>query len=310
MNDSDFIKAFISSIGVDKSANTINSYESDLVLLHKFLVQNKKKIPQCTEGDISEYFSQYYITDKYGFIKIAEATSIRRKISCFRLFFQFLLEGSIISQNPILEIEIPKKAQNLPFYLTTTEIDELFAYTSSKNTKEFIRNNAIFRILYSSGLRISECISLQMSDILDADGKIRKKVIITGKGNKERMVFFDKETQIALEKYLKIREKYLTNKKNLFVFCSTAKTGHISRESAFMNLRTVANMANLSERLSPHKLRHSFATHLYQNGMDLRLLQTLLGHSDISTTEIYTHIKAEDIKNTVEKFHPMFQGKK
>lgn len=310
MNSNDLIKSFIANIGVDKSLNTVASYESDLTLLHKFLVTTQKSFQQCTENDLSEYFSEYFITDKLGFVKIAEATSIRRKISCFRSFFTFLLEGNIVVENPILEIEIPKKSLNLPFYLTTQEIDELFTYTSSKNTKEGIRNNAIFRILYSSGLRISECVSLQMSDVLDSNGKVRKKVIVTGKGNKERMVFFDKETQFALEKYLLIREKYLPNKNNLFVFCSNAKLGHISRESVFMNLRTVANMVNLSERLSPHKLRHSFATHLYQNGMDLRLLQTLLGHSDISTTEIYTHIKADDIKNTVEKFHPMFQKKK
>ena len=310
MNSSDLIKSFIANIGVDKSLNTVASYESDLILLHKFLVTKKKSFEQCTENDLGEYFSEYFLTDKFGFVKIAEATSIRRKISCFRSFFAFLVEQNAISQNPILEVEVPKKSVNLPFYLTTQEIDELFAYTSSKNTKEGIRNNAIFRILYSSGLRISECISLQMSDVLDSNGKVQKKVIVTGKGNKERMVFFDKETQVALEKYLLIREKYLPNKKNLFVFCSNAKLGHVSRESVFMNLRTVANMVNLSERLSPHKLRHSFATHLYQNGMDLRLLQTLLGHSDISTTEIYTHIKADDIKNTVEKFHPMFQKKK
>ncbi len=310
MSDGDFIKAFISSIGVDKSANTVNSYESDIKLLHKFCVKIKKRLIQLNEVDIGEYFAQYYITDTLGFVKIAEATSIRRKISCFRSFFEFLTSQCVIAQNPIIEVEVPKKSQHLPFYLTPQEVDDLFAYTNSQNTKEGMRNNAIFRILYSSGLRISECISLKLSDILDVDGKIRKKVIVTGKGNKERMVFFDKDTQIALEKYLKIREKYLKNPKNLFVFCSTAKTGHISRESAFVNLRTVASMANLSERLSPHKLRHSFATHLYQNGIDLRLLQTLLGHSDISTTEIYTHIKADDIKSTVEKFHPLFVGRK
>ena len=309
MNETDLIKSFIFNIGIDKSPNTITSYESDLTLLHKFLIEIKKNFINCTENDLNQYFSQYFLKDKYGFIKIAEATSIRRKISCFRSFFQFLLEQNTISQNPILEIDIPKKSHNLPFYLTKNEIDALFKHTSSKNTKEFIRNNAIFRILYSSGLRISECISLKLNEITDSNGKIRKKVIITGKGNKERIIFFDKETQTALEKYLLFREQYLKNKKNSFVFCSNSKSGHISRESAFLNLRNIANLINLSERLSPHKLRHSFATHLYQNGIDLRLLQTLLGHSDISTTEIYTHIKAEEIQTTVENFHPMFRKK-
>ncbi len=306
MNNNELIKSFIASIGVDKSLNTTTSYESDLTLFHKFLAENKKNFTQCTENDLSEYFSEYFLKDKYGFIKIAEATSIRRKISCFRSFFAFLLEQNIISQNPILEIEIPKKSINLPFYLTKEETQSLFVYTNSINTKEGIRSNAILHVLYSSGLRISECITLKMSDILDLDGNIQKKVIVTGKGNKERLIFLDKESQKALGKYLLIREVFCKNKKNFFVFCSQSKSGYVTRESVFMSLRKITHTVNLSERLSPHKLRHSFATHLYQNGIDLRMLQTLLGHSDISTTEIYTHIKAEDIKTTIEKFHPMF----
>jgi integrase/recombinase XerD len=308
MVNNEILQNFIASLGVDKSINTLLSYESDITLLLKFLLDRKKGFLDCTQADLIEYFSEYFIKDKYNFIKIVEATTIRRKISCFRAFFGFLLDSNLIVHNPIEEIDIPKKALNLPFYLTEEETWVLFEYTNSLNTKDGIRNNAILHILYSGGLRISECITLLLSDVL-FDDKIKKKVIILGKGNKERMVFFDKPTQQAVEKYLLVRDYFKPLPKNGYLFCSDSKSGYITRESVFMNLRKIAYTVSLPERLSPHKLRHSFATHLYQKGMDLRMLQILLGHSDISTTEIYTHIKADDIKNTVEKFHPMFNKK-
>ncbi len=306
MTNNEILQNFIANLGVDKSPNTIASYENDLTLLLKFLLGKKKSFLDCMQEDLIEYFSEYFIKDKYNFIKIVEATTIRRKISCFRAFFSFLFDSNLIVQNPIEEIDIPKKSLNLPFYLTEDETRILFEYTNSLNTKDGIRNNAILHILYSGGLRISECITLLLTDVL-FDGTIKKKVIILGKGNKERLIFFDKPTQKAVEKYLSIRDYFRSLPKNGYLFCSDSKSGHITRESVFMNLRKIAYRVSLPDKLSPHKLRHSFATHLYQKGMDLRMLQILLGHSDISTTEIYTHIKADDIKTTVEKFHPMFR---
>ena len=305
MTNDAILQNFISSLGIGKSLNTIASYNSDLTLLLKFLLAQKKGFLDCLPSNLIEYFSEYFIDDGSGFIKIAEATTIRRKISCFRAFFAFLRDENLITQNPIEDIEVPKKSLNLPFYLTEKETQQLFEFTESLNTKNGIRNNAILHILYSSGLRISECVKLLLSDVY-YDGKIQKKVIVLGKGNKERMVFFDKPTRKAVEKYLSVRNAFKPSVKNQHLFCSNAKLGHTTRESVFLNLRKIASMTKLPERLSPHKLRHSFATHIYQRGIDLRMLQMLLGHSDISTTEIYTHIKADDIKTVVEKFHPMF----
>jgi integrase/recombinase XerD len=302
----DLINNFLASLSIDKSLNTISSYENDLHLFLKFLIIKKKNLASSNENDVSEYFSQYFFKDKYNFIKIAEATTVRRKISCFRLFFGYLVETGLISKNPIEEVEVPKKATNLPFYLTQDEVEALFEYTTSLNTKDGIRINAILRILYSSGLRVSEAITMKIDDVLAQDGSVKKKVIVLGKGNKERMIFLDKPTQIAVEKYLTIRDVFKPSKSNRYLFCSQSKAGHVSRENIFISLQKVAYKANLPDRLSPHKLRHSFATHMYQHGMDLRMLQILLGHSDISTTEIYTHIKADEIKETIEKFHPLF----
>lgn len=307
ISNNEILQNFIASIGVDKSSNTVASYENDLTLLLKFLISEKKTFITCTGEDLSSYFSQYYLQDKHNFIKIAEATTIRRKISCFRAFFVFLTESGLVKQSPIEEIEVPRKAQNLPFYLTETETQALFHYTNSINTKDGIRNNAILHVLYSSGLRISEAITLKIPDIFTYDGEIRKKTIIMGKGAKERVIFFDKPTQKALEKFLSVRHLFKPSQKNQFVFCSNSQTGHVSRQNIFIALQKITYMASLPEKLSPHKLRHSFATHMYQKGIDLRMLQVLLGHSDISTTEIYTHIKADEVARTVEKFHPMFQ---
>lgn len=310
MTNDEIIKNFILHLGIDKSNNTVVSYESDITLLLKFLISKKKCFLTCNQSDLIEYLSEYFIKDKYGFTKIIEATSIRRKISCFRGFFGYLYDSNYISENPITEIEVPKKSTHLPFYLTEEEVKNLFEYTSSLNTKDGIRTNAILHILYSSGLRISECITLKIGDILNTDNTIKKKVIVLGKGNKERIIFLDKNSQSAILKYLIIRDYFCQNKKNLYVFCSKAKKGHITRESVFMNLRKIIYIANLPEQLSPHKLRHSFATHMYQKGIDLHMLQMLLGHSDISTTEIYTHIKSEDIAKTIENFHPIFKKRR
>ncbi len=309
MTNNELINGFIFSLNVGKSHNTISSYENDLHLLLKFLLGKKKDLLQCTSADLTEYLSEYFVKGKYNFIKIAEATTVRRKISCFRAFFNTMYERKLITQSPIEDVEVPKKSIHLPFYLNEEETKVLFDYTNSLNTKDGIRINTILHILYSSGLRISEAITIKVSDVLDSNHCVKKKVIILGKGNKERMIFFDKPTQKSVERYLSIRSYFSQSAKNLYLFCSKSKAGYIARESVFVRLQKISHIANLPERLSPHKLRHSFATHLYQKGIDLRMLQVLLGHSDISTTEIYTHIKADDIQNTIEKFHPMFAKK-
>ena len=308
ITDFNLIESFLASISLDKSTNTTLSYKSYLGLFHKFLLEKNLSFLTCTHAEIAEYFSEYFIRDKYGFIKIIEAVSVRRKISVFRAFFDFLYEEKYITRKPIDDVEVPKKSQNLPFYLTEDEVFCIFEYTNTKNTKDGIRINAILRILYSCGLRISEAISMKISDVFD--GKtVRKKTIILGKGNKERTIFIDQNTQKAIEKYLSVRNYFKPKSSNHYLFCANNSAGHLTRQAVFVSLQKIAYSVHLSEKTSPHKLRHSFATHMYQNGIDLRMLQVLLGHSDISTTEIYTHIKADDIKTTLEKFHPVFRKK-
>jgi len=308
ISDLQLIDLFLTSISLDKSQNTYFAYKNDLELLHKFLLLQKQSFTSCTQVEISEYFAEYFIRDKYGFVKIIEAVSVRRKISVFRAFFGFLYEEKYISNKPIDNVEIPKKAQKLPFYLTEEEVASIFAYTSGQNTKDGIRMNAILHILYSCGLRVSEAITMKISDVFDGQN-IRKKTIILGKGNKERTVFLDKNAQKAIEKYIAIRDYFKPNSGNKFLFCANNSGGYLTRQSVFVSLQKIAYKVGTSEKTSPHKLRHSFATHMYQSGIDLRMLQVLLGHSDISTTEIYTHIKADDIKTTLEKFHPIFNKK-
>lgn len=300
------IDEFLSNFVLDKSPNTCSSYRNDIELLHKALVAKKKGFLDCESFDISEYFSEYLIKDQYGFTKIIEAVSVRRKLAAFRSFFKFLYERKLITSSPIDDVDVPKKTQNLPFYLTEEEIAALFEYTDSLNTKDGIRTNAILRIMYSCGLRVSECVSVKVADISDGMA-IRKKAIILGKGNKERTIFIDKPAQGAIMKYLAVRHLFRPGDKSPYLFCAPNNTGHVTRQSVFLNLRKITYKISLSDRLSPHKLRHSFATHMYREGIDLRMLQMLLGHSDISTTEIYTHVKIDEIKNTVEKYHPVFK---
>jgi integrase/recombinase XerD len=305
ITDLKLIDRFISNISLDKSNNTIASYKNDLELFHKFLLLKKVSPLNCTHSEIAEYFAEYFITDKYGFVKIIEAVSIRRKISVLRAFFGFLYEEKYIDQKPIDDVEIPKASHNLPFYLTEEEVSAIFEHTNSKNTKDGIRINAILHILYSCGLRVSEAITMKIADVFDGQA-VRKKTIILGKGNKERTIFIDKNAQKAINKYIVVRDYFKPKSTNKFLFCAGNSSEHLTRQAVFMALQKIAYSLVMSEKTSPHKLRHSFATHMYQNGIDLRMLQVLLGHSDISTTEIYTHIKAADIKTTMEKFHPIF----
>lgn len=305
-NDLSFIDEFLSCLSLDKSLNTYLSYRNDIELLHKFLTSRNRGFLNCESTDISTYFSEYFVKDQYNFVKIIEAVSVRRKLSAFRSFFDFLYKKNLIQLNPIEDIDVPKKAHNIPFYLTEEEISKLFEYTHSLNTKDGIRTNAILHIIYSCGLRVSECISIKISDIVN-DNDVKKKAVILGKGNKERIIFVDKAAQSAIIKYLAIRDSLKPYNKTPYLFCASNKNGYVTRQSVFLNLQKIAYKVSISEKISPHKLRHSFATHMYQGGIDLRMLQILLGHSDISTTEIYTHIKSDDIKNTIEKYHPVFR---
>ena len=221
-------------------------------------------------------------------------TSIARHASALRGFYKFLMLEKIISVNPTANLELPKRARALPKLLTTHEIDLLIS--SAGDTRNALRLRAMIELLYASGLRVSELCELPMTALLG------DKLLIHGKGAKERMVPMHAGAVAALQKWLAIRN----DDKSKYVFPSNGKTGHITRDGFFKILKKCAVLSGIEPaRVSQHVLRHSFASHLLAGGANLRAIQTMLGHEDISTTQIYTHVMPQHLIETIQEHHPL-----
>lgn len=285
-----YIDVFLEALSAEKgrSEKTITSYESDLNLADSALPNG---LLGATDNDIQNYLSSLTKTER--------ASSIARKASALRTFYKFLMLEKIIQTNPTKNLELPKRARPLPKLLSTDEIDLLIS--SAGDIKTSVRLRAMIELLYASGLRVSELCELPMTAILG------DHLLIHGKGAKERMVPMHAGAISALQKWLDLRDA----PDSKYVFPGTGKTGHITRDGFFKILKKCAVLAGLDQtRVSPHVLRHSFASHLLAHGANLRAIQTMLGHEDISTTQIYTHVLPEQLRETVENYHPLSKKSK
>ncbi len=285
-----YTDVFLEALSAEKgrSEKTITSYESDLNLADSALPNG---LLGATDNDIQNYLSSLTKTER--------ASSIARKASALRTFYKFLMLEKIIQTNPTKNLELPKRARPLPKLLSTDEIDLLIS--SAGDIKTSVRLRAMIELLYASGLRVSELCELPMTAILG------DHLLIHGKGAKERMVPMHAGAISALQKWLDLRDA----PDSKYVFPGTGKTGHITRDGFFKILKKCAVLAGLDQtRVSPHVLRHSFASHLLAHGANLRAIQTMLGHEDISTTQIYTHVLPEQLRETVENYHPLSKKSK
>lgn len=287
------------------SENTISSYKLDLLEFFNFCSKKNIDVEHCIESDLNDFVSHISRTQNF------KPSTLSRKISCLRSFFQFLVSDDIRKENPALALELPKKEKNLPKALNYDDIVKLLKCLEDNKNPEKIRDNAIVHILYSSGMRVSELINLKMSSIEKeslSEGSA-KIITIKGKGKKDRLVVINNKANTALEEYLKVRLKFLRGHKSDYIFPSHKKSGeitHISRQRVHQVFKELAVETGIDpETLSPHKIRHSFATHILQNGADLRIVQELLGHSDISSTQIYTKVANEKAKKLVLEKHPL-----
>jgi integrase/recombinase XerD len=281
------------------SPNTISSYMRDLMQYQTFLEAyhdiNKPK-------DINKKHVEGFLKSMR---KHMTAKSIARKLTAIKSFHQFLMLEKEINENVVSEIASPKIEKSLPKVLS---IDEVLSILNIANqSKRFgLRNQALLELIYGSGLRVSELLDIKMEDIHLNQGYI----MVKGKGDKERMVPISDLSVIALRNYMvKSREQLLDKKKTTFLFVNQ-EGERLSRQGFFKLLKKLAQDAHVSTDCSPHTLRHSFATHLLENGMDLRTLQSLLGHEDISTTQIYTHISQKRIKEIYKEAHPRAKEEK
>ncbi len=278
-----YIDIFLEALSAERgrSKKTLECYAADLNAANMAISGG---LMGASDSDIQSYLSG-----------LKEApTSIARKASTLRGFYKFLMLEKIITRNPAANLELPKHGRSLPKYLSAKEIEDLIS--AAGDTKNSTRLRAMLELTYASGLRVSELCELQCSAILG------NKLLIHGKGAKERFVPMHDGAQIALEKWMRCRGE--TDSK--FVFPSNSQSGHITRDGFFKILKKCAVLSGISpDRVSPHVLRHSFASHLLAGGANLRAIQTMLGHEDISTTQIYTHVLPEQLRETMQNHHPL-----
>ena len=281
------------------SRHTVSAYHRIVSRFCAFLDSDKEGPHKDDLAKVSRQDCERFL-EKLKLLGLSNR-SLAQTVVGLRQFFRFLLQERIISVDPTEDLDIPKFRPKLPVVLSESEVEALLR-APSDDTAEGLRDRAILELLYGSGLRISEVLSLEVQNVNLVEGF----VLVRGKGNKERVVPISDYCKDALLRYLRegrpvLLKKRVLHRNPLFV---TARGTVLTRQGFYKNMRKYGILANLARRVSPHKLRHSFATHLVENGADLRSVQELLGHADISTTEIYTHVSRRRLRKVYEKAHP------
>jgi integrase/recombinase XerD len=287
------IDAFIDSVWLEDglSALTLAAYRRDLNALARWLHTQHSSLSVAMEADLQAYFAHRHDQTK--------ATSANRRMTVFRRFYRWALRDNRLLADPTLKLLSAKQAQRLPKSLSEAQVDALLNAPDAE-TPLGLRDRAMLELLYASGLRVSELVNLPLLSLNMREGVLR----ITGKGDKERLVPFGEEAGDWMQRYLdSARSELLANKNSPAVFV-TQRGVAMSRVMFWMLIKKYALLADIHVPLSPHTLRHAFATHLLNHGADLRAVQMLLGHADISTTTIYTHVARERLKQLHAQHHP------
>ncbi|HEV8588001.1 MAG TPA: site-specific tyrosine recombinase XerD [Pyrinomonadaceae bacterium] len=285
----DLTREFLTYIQVEKglSANTLNNYARDIRSMHAWAADKGKRIERLERKDLREWIASM---SREGLAP----SSIARAVSAARGLFRFLMLDRHVPRDPTEDIHTPQQSSHLPKFLTEEEMERLLRAPDIK-TEVGVRDRAMIELMYAAGLRVSELCSLKVADV-DLDGAI---VSCYGKGSKQRRIPIGKSAVHWLQRYIAVRDRLGSNNPILFLNRGRALT----RQLAWSIIKTYAAKAQVPD-ISPHTLRHSFGTHLMQHGADSRSVQALLGHSDISTTEIYTHITDLHMRKAYDRFHP------
>jgi integrase/recombinase XerD len=296
------INSFLNYLVVEKgySDNTINAYRNDLTALADFA--EKELSGQGPDASWKKFTRQnmlsylLYLKER-GYVP----TTLARKVAASRSFFKFLVAEGIIKSDPTENMSSPSVGKALPRPIPINQVRLLLEQPAKLSTSEAKRDRAMLELLYASGMRISELVALNMGDVnLEGDYFVR----CFGKGRKERIIPLYEQVALTIREYInKERPKLLRNKKDNALFLN-ARGERLTRQGFWQKLKEYARSAGLDEKISPHTLRHSFATHMLNGGADLRSVQELLGHANISTTQVYTHLTTEQVRKTYDKSHP------
>jgi len=295
VSSQNLIDKYIDTLWLEKglSQNTLDSYQRDLKALTKWLDESNRSLQSVRREDLLKY-----LADRMG--SGIKARSTARALSCLRSFYRYLLREKVIKVDPTLRIDNPKLGRPLPHSLTESDVERLLA-APDLTTPIGIRDRAMLEVLYACGLRVTELVSLRLTDMNLQQGVLR----VMGKGSKERLVPLGEEAISWLQRFIQESRDELL-KKNLsedVVFPSN-QGKMMTRQTFWHRIKIHAQDAGIKKKLSPHTLRHAFATHLVNHGADLRVVQLLLGHSDLSTTQIYTHIAQQRMKELHAEHHP------
>jgi integrase/recombinase XerD len=313
-SDAKLIGLFLDMLAAEQGAgpNTLDAYRRDLTDFSEFLARGGQGFAGAETQGLRDYLADL---DRRGF----KSSSVARRLSAMRHLFRFLLNERIRSDDPAAILSGPKRGRGLPKVLSIADVDRLLTHakTLSKRLSEApeatapqrlraMRLYCLLEVLYATGLRVSELVTLPRA----AARHDARMIVVRGKGNKERLVPLNEASRQAMADYLAAMEALKPAKKGAaspkWLFPSFGESGHLTRQHFARDLKELAAAAGLAPRLvSPHVLRHAFASHLLHNGADLRIVQTLLGHTDISTTQIYTHVVEERLKSLVRDLHPL-----
>jgi integrase/recombinase XerD len=304
-----WIETFLEAIYAeqDASENTLKAYAADLKEFWEYLTEHQTNFQTANRADIEGYL---IALEARG---MAQSTRARR-LSAVRQLYRFAFEEGWRSDDPATQIKGPRKKRHLPKTLTEHEVDRLLdaALSTGRSAPDRMRNSCLMQILYATGMRVSELVSLPV-------GAVRgnpEMLLVRGKGDKERLVPLSPPAKMAIATWVQLRDSAETlevvkgKPPSRFLFPSSGKLGHMTRIRFYTLIKEIALSAGINpDTVTPHTLRHAFATHLLAGGADLRVIQMLLGHADVATTEIYTHVLDENLKSLVFEHHPLADGK-
>ncbi len=292
-----YLEGFLEMLLTERGAakNTLEGYRRDLVDFESFIARRGRNFKTTCATDIQAYLK---FLDDTGL----KATTQARRLSAIRQLFSYLLGEDIRHDDPALNIDSPRAGRRLPKYLTEAEVDNLLA-AAEGDAPDKKRLFSLLHLLYATGLRVSELVSLPYPALRDQD----RFLIVRGKGNKERLVPVNQASRDAVAEYLRVRESFCPDgSHSKWLYPSRGGQGFLTRQRLGQLLKELAIEAGIDPaKVSPHVMRHAFASHLLAHGADLRSLQKMLGHSDISTTQIYTHVLQERLKEIVTAHHPL-----